>query len=331
MIPVRQIGGSDAAIACGFEAFGRNRITLWQELTGQIPRPERTSRPIRRGNSLEDWIGHEYALACGVEVRRRRKPILNDRYPWMRAHIDRRVTGSRVLLECKSVHPMALMRGENWGPDGSDEVPPAYLLQAVHYNIAANADRTDIAAMFGDELRIYPIRRDKALEARVIELEQEVWEHAIRETPPKPRTAAEVRALYPSDDGFGLVADADDLAALERFVGLRKEIKAAEAEKEELEARLQLKLAECSMLLDSEGRELCTWKQAKPTLRTDWRGALMAFAAFHASHYEPQEAVYDLAALAAWSVSGSIAGSRRFLVKDRNVERQTEKTNVSGD
>lgn len=309
-VPVRKIGGSDAGPACGIEVYGKNRITLWQELTGRRERENATSRPIRRGNSLEDWIGSEYALETGTSVRRRLKPFTNPKFPWMRGNIDRRVTGSRVLLECKSVHPMALARGETWGESGSDEVPAHYLLQCVHYNIVADAERTDLAAMFGDELRIYRIERNPELEARVIEHERDLWVHAERDEPPQPLTAAEVRSLYPADDGLGIVATADVIQVCERLAAVKSEWAKLDAEKDALTERVQVFMAEAAELLDESGATLATWKKAKDSSRTDWRDAFARLVAFFGS--------MDAAATAAWIATDQVAGSRRFLLKKRS-------------
>jgi putative phage-type endonuclease len=324
-LPRRRIGGSDAAPACGVEVYGKNRITLWEELTGRRERANATSRPIRRGNTLEDWIGQEYALATEQKVRRRLKPIVNARYPWMRANIDRRVANTRVILECKSVHPLALWRGEEWGEPGSDDVPPHYLLQCVHYNICAEAQRTDLAAMFGDELRIYHIGRTsgnaKALEARVIELEHDLWRCAERDEPPRPMTAAEVRTLHPSDDASPIVAMPEHVADVERLAVVMSESKALELEWEQLAERLQVYIGECAELIDERGKTLVTWKKAKDSSRTNYRHALELVGHYlHANSDHPSTWPLDLCALAAWLSTEQTAGTRRFLLKKRNAK-----------
>jgi putative phage-type endonuclease len=306
VLPVRLIGGSDAGPACGVEVYGRNRITLWEELTGRRPRPDLTSRPIRRGNSLEDWIGAEYAIETGQDVRRRRKAFVSAKYPWMRAHIDRRVTNTRVILECKSVHPLAMRSGQ-WGDAGSDEVPLHYLLQCVHYNVVTNAERTDLAAMFGDELRIYRIARNAELEARLIEREREVWDCAARDEPPMPITAAEVRALYPGDDGSQIVATPELVAVCERLTALKSELDTLGTEKDQLTERLQLFIAECAALIDERGNTLATWKQAKASIETDWKAAFVRLVKIIDAP-ETGAQVLDMC-------TTTIPGSRRFLLK----------------
>jgi putative phage-type endonuclease len=316
--PVRQIGGSDAAPACGVEVYGKNRITLWEELTGRRPRMNQTSRPIRRGNTLEDWIGQEYALETGVTVRRRLKPFTNPKFPWMRGNIDRRVTGQRVLLECKSVHPMALMRGEEWGESGSDEVPLHYLLQCVHYNVVADALRTDLAAMFGDELRIYRIERNAQLEARLIELESQVWQAAERDEAPMPMTAAEVRTLHPGDDGSSIIATPLMIAVCEWLYGLKLEYTKAKAEADMLTGQIEVFMAECAELIDESGAVLATWKKAKNSTRTDWRALAHEFEQMLILAHDTL-ILPSLADVAAARLHADITtpGSRRFLLKKR--------------
>lgn len=316
---VRSLGGSDAAPACGVDVYGRNRITLWRELVGIEPRRDVTSRPIRRGVTLEDWIANEYALERGVRVRRRRKPIRSERFPFMHATIDRRVAGTGVILECKSVHPLA-KRPETWGDAGTDEVPIHYLLQCVHYNIVADADRTDLAAMFGDELRVYHIPRNAELEARVVELEHELWESARTGVEPEPMTAAEVRSLYPGDDGSSLLATPELVETVERLKAARAEVDAAEEKVAALRETIELALGESATLIAEDGRPLVTWKKAKDSARTEWRRAVeLALEGFGiegvlGAAWQAGGA-HDALAFAAWCATGIVPGSRRFLVK----------------
>lgn len=316
VLPVRKIGGSDAGPACGLEVYGRNRITLWQELTGRLPRPQVDSRPIRRGNSLEDWIGAEYALERGCEVRRRRMPFEPAKYPFMRGNVDRMVTKQNVVLECKSVHPMALYRGEQWGEPGSDEVPLHYLLQCVHYNIVTDAERTDLAAMFGDELRIYTIPRNATLEAKVIEREYEIWKAAEADEPPAPVTVGEVLALHPGDDNTAIVTDAATLAAAERLAHVKRDREALETEEEELSGRIKIFMAECGFLIREFGDEVATWKKAKDSSKTNWLEAFgeIVICMTESGRIDPETA-------AGWvkhsidRTTATVPGSRRFLLK----------------
>jgi putative phage-type endonuclease len=303
---VRTLGGSDAAPACGVEVYGRNRITLWREMTGRAERPNVTSRPIRRGVTLEDWIANEYALARGVRVRRRSKPIRNRAYPWAHATVDRRVAGTRIVLECKSVHPLALFRGEEWGEDGSDDVPAHYLLQCAHYNYVCDAERTDLAAMFGDELRIYHIGRSPELEARMMELERDLWERARADVEPDPLSAAEVRSLYPVDDGSAIVAPPPVVHTVERMARLKAQIKASETELDALRDAVQIVIAEGASLIDETGRELVTWKKAKDSIGTDWQKAFEESAAYLAP--EVMRQILEAAKV-------TKPGNRRFLIK----------------
>ena len=311
----RSLGGSDAAPACGVDVYGRNRISLWRELVGLEPRPNLDSRPIRRGVSLEDWIASEYARETGAKVRRRRRPIRSSRFPWMHASVDRRVARSRVILECKSVHPLA-MRSEQWGDAGTDEVPIHYLLQCVHYNVVADAERTDLAAMFGDELRVYHIPRNPELEARVVELERDIWMHAAQGEPPEPMSAADVRTLYARDDGSSLLAGPELVDAAQRLANLRAEIDALDERASAIKDALVLALGECASLIADDGTPLVTFKAAKDSLATDWRAALETFIRGAETFDPPYSAVLaDAARFAAWCTTFTKPGSRRFLLK----------------
>lgn len=271
------IGGSDAAQAIGVEAFGRNRITLWREKTGRAERDDISGeRRVRRGNFLEEYIAKEYCIETGVSVRRRNAALVHPAYPFMRCNVDRLVVGARRGLECKSVHPLA---SKGWGEPGSDEVPMVYLAQCVHMIAITGFETWDLAAMFGDDLRIYTIRRNLELEQAIIEREADFWSYVEKDEPPPPATVGEVLELYPRDNGKEISATDEIHTAWSELLGVRSTLKLVEEKKEALEAELKLYLGERGVLLDPTGKiKLATWLASKSS-GTDWKAAALELVA----------------------------------------------------
>lgn len=299
------LGGSDAAPAIGVETFGRNRITLWKEKTGRADRPDISGeRRIRRGTFLEEYIAREYSIETGMRVRRRNQAIVHPKYPFMHAHIDRQIVGVKRVLECKSVHPLAT---HGWGASGTDEVPMAYLCQAAHYIAVMNAEACDLAALFGDELKIYVIPRNLELEQAIIEFEADFWGYVERDEPPPPKTVSEVLDLYPRDAGQIATADGAIEAAWYELLAVRQTLKSVESEKDRLEEIIKVFIADRADLAMPNGYTMATWRAAKDSHRIDWKAIAEQFLA------ECDPARRDELTVEHTNI---VAGSRRFILKE---------------
>lgn len=105
-----------------------SRFTLWHRMAGYLPRDEGSVR-TERGHYLEEavarWFGDQY-----VDMRiGKTGSWVNKARTWQSATPDRLLFQARkavAALECKTSGDY-----EEWGPDGSDEVPPHYRAQVV--------------------------------------------------------------------------------------------------------------------------------------------------------------------------------------------------------
>src|ERR1700677_3162917 len=96
------IGGSDVAAALGLSRW-KTPATLWAEKRGLIE-PEDISGnvAVELGTRLEDVIADMYADRHETKVHRVNQTLRHPTYPFMLAHIDRRIVGERQGLECKT-------------------------------------------------------------------------------------------------------------------------------------------------------------------------------------------------------------------------------------
>ena len=177
------IGGSDAGVIAGVDPY-KTELQLYYEKTGELAEEDISGKEaVQFGIILEDIIAQEYARRTKQKVRRMNEKIIHREHPWMRASIDRDVVSTMGGLECKNTGAFRL---DDWGPEGTDEVPERHLLQCQHYMACVgSATWWDLAVlMHGNHLRVYRIERDNELIEDLIELEAVFWQRVHDRSPP---------------------------------------------------------------------------------------------------------------------------------------------------
>lgn len=204
------IGGSDAAMAVGVSPWG-GPYTVYAEKTGQSA-PLIETEKMQWGNLLEDPIAREAGKRLGRMVVRDNRTIRHPEFPFMFAHVDRwtRLKGTpQRLLEVKAT---SAYRANEFGEEGSDQVPAEWHVQADHYMAVTNADVCDMAVLIGGQrLGLFRIERDPELEEELIEAELDLWQRIQRREPPpydgSDAASAALAARFPAETGVILTAD----------------------------------------------------------------------------------------------------------------------------
>lgn len=127
---VCEMTASKVAAVLGLSPW-ESRFSLWYRMAGALPEEAQTAQQ-ERGHYLEGavatWLADQYGLTmtAGGCWRNRERP-------WQVASPDRRVVtprGTEFQLQAVAEVKTAA-KWEEWGPDGSDEIPPYYRAQAV--------------------------------------------------------------------------------------------------------------------------------------------------------------------------------------------------------
>ena len=204
------LGGSDIATLFGINPYS-TRLELYLQKRGEIaPTPD--NRRTRTGRAMEQVIACMVAERQGVRLRKVNRTLRHPKYDFLIAHIDRDFVGQRKGLEIKNVSPrMAYL----WGKDGQpDAVAEYYIPQPHHYMLVLDYPAFDVAAYFGgDDLRIYPMERDREMDELILQQAHDFWHHhVLTGVAPEPEfdhpaTLPMFRRLYPGTDGSTLEAD----------------------------------------------------------------------------------------------------------------------------
>jgi len=140
-----QIGGSDIA-----SIMGRNRwvtpLQLWAEKTGQVdPRDISDLEHVQLGSDLEDFVAQQFTKRTGLKVRRDSRTFKHPEHQYMVAHIDRRITGSDEILECKTC---SAWKAKEWE---GDDMPIEYIYQVMWYLGITGMQKAYLACLIGGQ------------------------------------------------------------------------------------------------------------------------------------------------------------------------------------
>lgn len=192
------IGGSEAGAVVGLNHFV-SPWSLWAEKTGAIPRFE-GNLATEVGTYLEEFVAKKFERETGKKVKRCNFSLVNDKYPWAIANIDREVVGEDAGLEIKTTSELN-MRNFKTG-----EYPEQYYAQCVHYLAVTGKARWYLAVLIGNrEFRIFVIERDEAEIKALMDAEQAFWNDYVKTgTPPPadgtPATTDAMASMYSQGD-----------------------------------------------------------------------------------------------------------------------------------
>jgi len=257
---VNSIGGSEAAAVLGLSPW-KTPYQVWCDKVG-LSGEQEASPAMEWGTRLEPVIRQKYA----DETRRTvRWPVgdeygymQSERYPFMGATLDGMTDDGRGL-EIKTSRS-----GAEWGDEGTDEVPQAYLIQCQHNMIVAGLEVFDIPLLIaGSDFRIYEVPADKELQALIIEREAEFWAMVKSKTPPEPITYADAIRRFATSKEETVTATADALGAIETLRLLRARSKEDCILDFDAKFAILLALREADTLVDAEGNVLLTYKRSK--------------------------------------------------------------------
>lgn len=220
----RSIGGSDAAAIVGLSKWA-TPYSIWAEKLGHVP-PAEDNEAMRQGRDLEDYVAQRFCEATGKKVRRENHIIMNPRYPFAHANVDRLIVGEDAGLECKTTSSLDLKKFK----DG--EYPDHYYVQCVHYMMVTGAKRWYLAVLvFGKGFYVYCIERDEDEIAALARSEEAFWQHVTDKVPPmcdgQDATTEAIGAVY--SDVTDTVCDLGiyeaDIAERHRLTGEIKALK----------------------------------------------------------------------------------------------------------
>ena len=251
------IGASEAAAACGLSPW-KTPYELWTDKTSAIVVDAQNAR-MEWGSRLESVVMLKYLEDLPPEAGTLEAPCpfqVSSEYSWMGCTPDG-LLPDRVV----EIKTAGLGQAREWGEEGTDAVPLQYLLQVTHQMIVTGRRKADIPVLIGgNDYRVYSVDLDEELANLLITREREFWQHVENKTPPEVRTIADAVSRWPKDSGVAVVATQEIADAVVRLAEVKAQQETLEKDADALSLAIRTCMAEASVLTDSAGTQLASWK-----------------------------------------------------------------------
>ncbi len=297
------LGGSDIGAILGLNPW-RTPYQVYMEKIGEAA-PFEGNLQTRFGTYAEEFVAQEYCHQTGQRVQRFNAMLRHPTAPLI-GHVDRLVVpeGAKrasyrqeirtdLGLEAKTASAFATGRSSEWGESGTDQVPPAYLVQTAVYMALTGCQHWDIAVLFGNqEFRIYHLHRDMELEAMIHDEASRFWtDHVLARNPPTPSSEAEARQRWPRhSDGRVLEADDETRRLVWALASAKRLLADLGKEEQGIKDKLIPLLADADAV-EYGGQSLLTYRSNRDSQKTDWQAL--------ANHLLASHPLADIAAMVA--------------------------------
>jgi len=261
------IGGSECAAVLGLSRY-KTPLQVYLDKTTENINKE-TTMQMELGTYLEPFLIRKYEEISGNKCEKPQERFINEKYPWLFAHIDSWIKNTNLILEAKTTR----FFDENWGEDGTDLIPQEYLIQVAHYCIVCDAyksiDGAEIIALSKSDsvLRRYFYKRNKTLEDLIIEKTKDFWENnVLKQIAPEPKNSEDIRRLYKAAiKDAEIVATNEVSTKCDELYTVKQQITELEKQEDLLKSEIQYFMRENEILIDINGSKLASWKNRNAT------------------------------------------------------------------
>lgn len=274
------IGGSDIAAVCGLSPW-RSPLDVYFDKIGETPEPEEPAPKGPRaalywGTVLEDVIARAYMEWTGHRVVRYSRLLRNPAAPWEIGDIDRLVIddGAKIAAKprgeiiCKRGLEIktSRMRGEEWGEEGTDQIPVWYFAQVQWYMaLAPSIEVFDVVVLFGgSDLALYTVPRNDTTIGQLRRAGAFFWhENVEKRIPPEASNYAEEVMLHPEAKFSEVVVTEEQEAVIDAWEEATAERKAAEKHEDDLKLAVAKIAADGEIIKNVFGEVRATFKTTK--------------------------------------------------------------------
>jgi putative phage-type endonuclease len=248
------IGSSDIAAIMGLSRW-KSPLQLWAEKTGEVePADLSDVEHVQLGTELEDFVAKKFERETGLKPRQAPHIYQHAEHGYMRAQVDRIITGTDELLECKTC---SAWKAKEWE---GEEIPGEYILQVMWQLGLSRRSVGHIACLIGGQSFKYKkISFDAGIYNDMIIAAKDFWQMVAQKTPPMAVGMDNnfMVELHPThDDQIQQVQEMNDaIATIQQLKGSIKELG---LQKDELEAKVKAVIGD--NLGIRTGEYQATWK-----------------------------------------------------------------------
>lgn len=231
-----RVTASNVAACLGLDRYKSPR-QAWEEIYLGVEQP--VTLPMRAGTALEPVILDLFAESMpDEEIVGRQVWRDDDPKHLIAATLDARLRKPRAV-EAKTAGVVSYGKVDEWGEEGTDEIPEQYVVQCTAQMIAApELELVYVPAIVRGDFRIYQVPRNDALLGMIREgIARFIRDHIeTGEPPPADYRDLDAVKVYRSHAGFRAPLPPD---LVESYHGLGERIKAMEEHRGTLGAQIR--------------------------------------------------------------------------------------------
>jgi putative phage-type endonuclease len=266
----RRITGNRIGAIVGLSKY-KAPIDVWLEIMGHEVDDISENPDVMRGTYLEDGLLQWYAAVTKAIVSGATS-VVHPRDDRFAATPD----GSAVLPSGQTVNLEVKVprRFDDWGESGTDDIPKYHICQVTLEMACAGHELTHVVALIWGELRIYPIPRDRDLEAALLKRGADFWQQYIDTGIPPPPDGSRSYTDYLSEkfaNPSSEIINVDDESInfdAEQILALRTQISDLEFQKLALQNKMCKQIGSSKGIKGRGWRAL--WSKCKSRKKIDW-------------------------------------------------------------
>lgn len=240
------ISASDVAPIVGLYSYGRTAYSVYCEKRGLIEDAEETDAMIF-GKEIEQIVAKKWSQRMGGAEYEWLDTLVVGAEPWMLSTPDAVALGGTYKgiifaedegLEIKTT---GYVNPEEWGEEGTDQVPERVLCQVSWQMLVNNWQAVNVALFETGKRRLhcYKVYRDHELIASLLDRCRQFWfHHVLPGKPPEidwsPAASAYLKARFPMANQEERPANVIEQVTVRQYVELSAKLKALSLEKETL-------------------------------------------------------------------------------------------------
>jgi len=283
------IGGSDIAALMGESSY-KTPYDVYQSKIREISEAEaeEMSEAAEWGQIMEPVIAARFTTKKGIKVQNVNFIMRHPDYDWAIANIDRAVVNPEIMgnvrfkdgklttdgmLEVKTASSYV---SDNWGTEGTDEVPDEYMCQGQWYLGVTGCQYCWFAVLIGgNEFRVYYVERNQTLIDILFDVARDFWiNNVLAGVEPDPSSLENAKHKYSKcnpDTTIEITSiDQDKVAILDRYIAAKAAVKAAEREAEDAQTAAICLIGD-NETLKVDNQIVLTYKNSSTT-RLDSKG-----------------------------------------------------------
>jgi putative phage-type endonuclease len=275
------IGSSDIGPICGLaKSAWASPVSIWEAKRGGDVGEPSDNILLDMGHALEPVIARWYAKTTRVQLKKGQL-VRSTIVPWQLATPDFLRETDDHAVECKHI----LFSSDEWGHDGTAEIPDAYIVQTNWQMDVLGHDWAHVAAIISGRFRLFTAQRDAELCEMLRERAERFWiDHVLADVRPSfngsdtdDRYLKQAFKRY--QEGLIIPAEPQDVALFEEYCVAAAAAKEAAQRKDELEQQLKARIGDAAAeALDGNGWRF-SWKRTKDSEMTDWMAVALALEA----------------------------------------------------